>query len=373
MTANLVVHHIGARGETQAFPLLPAFDADVVNVLVDADKSSQAETQAVNSQRSARIITAPVCIAGANGPRAFHHTHCPYGSSLLSIDPAVGDLYVAPRWIDFDYTIKDALATARAEPVDAVTLDEMVAQSDGRIPLPDFLSLDTQGSELEILRGSPRCVASALAIVCEVEFVPLYAGQPLIDDVFAFMRANGFVFCGFSEILSGSYFRAPIGLRGKTCPVTTDALFLKRPDGVTDALELKKLALFALINGHIEFALWALSRVEGATDAFPRLTLESFDEQKAAPAPVDVRARFTARAKPDVAKLLAQSERLTDLLVRHGLGNVAEIQSSNLERIVTHFGLQPPASYHSPQERPANARSTSIGRLFAALATRCGR
>lgn len=61
--------------------------------------------------------------------------------------------------------------------MDGVTLDTLIVDSGGRIPLPDFLSLDTQGSELEILSGSPHATGSALAVVCEVEFLPLYRGQ----------------------------------------------------------------------------------------------------------------------------------------------------------------------------------------------------
>jgi FkbM family methyltransferase len=356
MKTSLVVHHIGARGETQAFPALPEFDEDVINVLVDADKSSGAETRAHNSTRKAQIIIAPFCIAGSNGHRAFHHTNCPYGSSMLSVDPNIGDLYVAPRWIDFDYTLKDALKTIRTETLETVTIDAMVSGSNGRIPPPDFLSLDTQGSELEILTGAPMSVDSALAVVCEVEFVPLYEGQPLAGDVLNFMQAKGFVFCGFSEILHGSYHRAPVGLRGKTCPVTTDALFFKRPERVAESLRRKKLAFFALINGHLEFALWALSGLQdephqpawlrfvdefkAIADGFPKLLLENFNEQKSSPDPAAVRDRFAQRAAGDVDKMRAQSKLLSDLLTQHGLGKVAETQAAHVDWLLSHFHLQ---------------------------------
>jgi hypothetical protein len=361
MQEKLVVHHIGARGETQAFPSLPAFDADVVNVLVDADKSSTHETQKINDHRKAKVIVEPACIAGANGPRTFRHTHSPYGSSLFPIDPAVGDLYVAPHWVDFDYTIKEALSTSRTEVIETITLDAMVAKSGGKIPLPDFLSLDTQGSELEILDGSPQCVVSALGVVCEVEFVSLYDGQPLLGDIFKFMQSNGFVFCGFSEILNGSYYRAPIGLRGRGIPVTTDALFLKRPDEVIENsdLRLRKLAFIALVNGHTEFALWALSYLPekllaekpwptwlvfveefcSIVEKFPRLYLETFDQQKSSPEPDKVRARFAERGRPDFETLKLQSAALNALLLQYGLNAVAELHAANLTHLITHFGL----------------------------------
>ena len=361
MESHLVIHHIGARGETQAFPALPAFDEDVVNILVDADKSSEHETQVSNSHRKARIVTEPACIGGTSGKRTFRHTQGPYASSLLAIDPAVGGLYVAPRWIDYDYTIKDALETARTELIETITIDEMVSRSEGRVPLPDFLSLDTQGNELEILEGAPDSLSNALGVVSEVEFVSLYEGQPLVGDILKFMQSNGFLFCGFFEILNGSYFRAPVGLRGKTCPITTDALFLRSPDRLTDKSpgRLKKLAFFALINGHIEIALWALSYLTHATadveppawtrfvdefkivaDGFPRLIPEDFKQQKLSPLPADVRTRFAIRARSDVGRLMTQSKLLSDLLVKYGLDKVAALQMEQTNWTVTHFALQ---------------------------------
>ncbi len=194
MPRRLAVHHIGARDGTQAFPHLAAFDADIVNILVDADAASAEEIRRPNASRTGEVVVVPACITGTNGPRTFHHSHDPYGSSLLQPDPALGGLYVSAHWLDFDYTVNDALSTSRNEEMDGITLDTLIADSGGRIPFPDFLSLDTQGSELEILSGSPRSTGGALAVVCEVEFLPLYRGQPLFGDVTAFMHAAGFVF-----------------------------------------------------------------------------------------------------------------------------------------------------------------------------------
>lgn len=56
----------------------------------------------------------------------------------------------------------------------------------------DVLKLDLQGFELEALRGLGSKLADTGAILAEVEFVPLYDGQPLFADVDAFLRAAGF-------------------------------------------------------------------------------------------------------------------------------------------------------------------------------------
>jgi len=68
------------------------------------------------------------------------------------------------------------------------TLDRVLA--DAGIGKPDFLKLDTQGYELEILKGAPKALASAQAVLMEVSTISLYEGGPLFHDVLTFMQAH---------------------------------------------------------------------------------------------------------------------------------------------------------------------------------------
>jgi hypothetical protein len=57
----------------------------------------------------------------------------------------------------------------------------------------DFVKVDTQGSELPILKGAGDYLTeSNIGIEVEVEFLPLYQGQPLFADVDIFLRAQGY-------------------------------------------------------------------------------------------------------------------------------------------------------------------------------------
>jgi FkbM family methyltransferase len=69
---------------------------------------------------------------------------------------------------------------------------------------PDVLKVDTQGTELDVLRGAGRLLDNALAVELEVGFVQLYLGQPLFADVDCFMRQQGFTLRG----LRRTYWRA---------------------------------------------------------------------------------------------------------------------------------------------------------------------
>ncbi len=62
-----------------------------------------------------------------------------------------------------------------------------------------YLKLDVQGAELDVLRGSVRLLDQTAVIQCEVEFLPMYKGQPLFAEVDAFLRARGFLLHRLSQ------------------------------------------------------------------------------------------------------------------------------------------------------------------------------
>ncbi|HEX3355987.1 MAG TPA: FkbM family methyltransferase [Tepidisphaeraceae bacterium] len=65
---------------------------------------------------------------------------------------------------------------------------------------PDFVKLDTQGTEYDILaNGFIRHIHDLVGVEIEVEFVELYRGQRLFADVDQFLRANGFALMGLKR------------------------------------------------------------------------------------------------------------------------------------------------------------------------------
>lgn len=56
----------------------------------------------------------------------------------------------------------------------------------------DCLKIDTQGYELEVLKGCPRLLKTLDAVLLEVSLLPVNAGCPLFAEVVAFMTANGY-------------------------------------------------------------------------------------------------------------------------------------------------------------------------------------
>jgi FkbM family methyltransferase len=75
--------------------------------------------------------------------------------------------------------------------VNSISLDTYLESKN--LAYPDIIKLDTQGSELDILKGATKSLDTTCFIDIEVEFNPIYKNQPLFSDVDAFLRAHGFV------------------------------------------------------------------------------------------------------------------------------------------------------------------------------------
>jgi FkbM family methyltransferase len=76
--------------------------------------------------------------------------------------------------------------------VDVCPLDSAVADLGVAITNATLLKIDTQGYELEVLKGGPRTVGLVGAIQLEMSFTPLYTGQPLFPELFAYVEDKGF-------------------------------------------------------------------------------------------------------------------------------------------------------------------------------------
>ncbi len=70
------------------------------------------------------------------------------------------------------------------------TLDESLAGTP--FESPDFIKIDVQGAEKEVIAGGMRSLSRAQVVILEVPIVEEYEGAPLFHDVVGFMAAQGF-------------------------------------------------------------------------------------------------------------------------------------------------------------------------------------
>ncbi|MEI8631921.1 FkbM family methyltransferase [Vibrio sp. PP-XX7] len=75
--------------------------------------------------------------------------------------------------------------------VECDTLDNILKTNNLSL---DYIKLDTQGSELDILKGGILALEKDIfAVEAEVEFNELYQNQPMFADVDSFLRAQRYI------------------------------------------------------------------------------------------------------------------------------------------------------------------------------------
>ena len=152
------------------------------------------------------------------------------------------------------------LEVVEEKPLDVVSLDSFLPAAG--VGVVDFLDLDTQGSELEILDGAQTFLSnSVVALKCEVEFAALYEGQPLFGDVDRFLQRFGFMLFDLTRSrYRRTNFPAHALTRGQL--LWGDALYLR--DHAWFASRGKKMPLFklALLAAHLGFHDYALETID---------------------------------------------------------------------------------------------------------------
>jgi FkbM family methyltransferase len=78
---------------------------------------------------------------------------------------------------------------------DVTGIDEWLQQN--HITDIDFMKLNVQGAELEILKGAEHALESVTGLQVEVSFVESYLGRPFFADIDIFLRAHSFHFFDF--------------------------------------------------------------------------------------------------------------------------------------------------------------------------------
>jgi FkbM family methyltransferase len=66
---------------------------------------------------------------------------------------------------------------------------------------PEFLKLDAQGYEVEILEGYTKDFSACQVIQCELSILPLVPQAPLLSDVVPYLHNRGFVMFDIEEII----------------------------------------------------------------------------------------------------------------------------------------------------------------------------
>ena len=176
---------VGARWGTSGawYRLSPL--AKVVGFEPDAEECARLNRTASPYERFV-----PIALGASRETVTIHVTREPGCSSIYPPDMSVARRYAG----------LDIMTPVRTVTLDTIRLQDWAREEDCTDDIA-FMKLDVQGYELSILQGAGPTLDRCLGLEVEVEFNPLYEGQPLFADVDQFLRARGFALWRLDQLV----------------------------------------------------------------------------------------------------------------------------------------------------------------------------
>ena len=211
--------------------------------------------------------TYPVALSDQAGSVGLYITQLANMSSVLKPDEAVFGRYRKKG--------ADARVVARETvPVDRL---DALAQADGF--RPDVLKVDTQGSELLVLKGAEQALRSVVVAEIEVSFLRRYEDQPVFAEIEAWMNERGFALIELHKLkryraANSLGIRQPLfgGAQRSGQVAYGDAIFVRRREDILAAARQDEGA--SLLKGVLALLAYgkadhAAALLDGGRDTLP--------------------------------------------------------------------------------------------------------
>ena len=142
--------------------------------------------------------------------------------------------------------------------LNADTLNNQLKKAD--VNEVDFIKIDTQGYELPILQGSYDYLDSVIGLEIEVEFIEMYKGQPLFDEVDGFVKSKGF---SLVDLKRSYWKRKGTGntTNKKGQLIFADALYFKTPEQILEISNINQEKIIRSIYIYLAYGYVDLSQV----------------------------------------------------------------------------------------------------------------
>lgn len=268
---RITAHHVGGRDGGGGFRVPQPFRTDLIHVYHEPATDAHGDMALSLQSFGGEGHILPYALADQTGDAVFHICYDPYMSSLLPWSEARAFAETAyQNNSGVDYTA-EMFRTIESGPIGVFRLDGLAEIIDGRVPPPDVLTLDTQGTERAIIAGARGVLDGTVAVRSEVLFDELYEGQDTFASMQSELRDAGFIFIRFENLGGLEPFRFPIGFRGAPMHTQADALFLRPPSFFApEDPQLAKLAFVAHVLGEHAIGFAAMQRfIDAALDEGP--------------------------------------------------------------------------------------------------------
>jgi len=117
----------------------------------------------------------------------------------ITEEPACSSFYKPISEIYKDYSSLKCITPVKESSISCITLDDWCENN--HLDYIDYLKIDVQGAELDVLKGATKVLQSVNILELEVEFNRLYENQCLFHEVDAYLRKQGFVLWKFNNLV----------------------------------------------------------------------------------------------------------------------------------------------------------------------------
>ncbi len=238
---SVVMYDIGARYGIHYLytDLLNLKNFKAIGFEIDENETANLR----ETQKTGMAEVWPYVIAQSKANREIYITKHPSCSSLYPPNEALLS----------QYSSYDFFKIAEIKTVDTISLDEFIEEH--RASQPDFLKIDVQGAEYEVLQGGCSSLQKVLGVFLETQLREIYMGAPLFPDIHVMLSGMGFrlIFCEYNGDLGGEI-------------VEFDAAYVRDVNSLSTQEDVIKSVLFCSIHKNIEFAANLIRRSSLSTD-----------------------------------------------------------------------------------------------------------
>lgn len=272
----LVVLDLGARGAVDDDLLALAPAVSIIGFEPDPEEAARLAALPKGPWRELRIL--PFAIGRARGLATLHVPREPAGASLLPHNAAMIE----------QFGLEALHRTVKKIPIEGLSLDDL--ESEAGICSIDYLKIDIEGAELDVLEGGAKMLANAKVIKVECSFLEQRVGQPLAAEVICWLAERGFDLIDIRAIHHWRRRPLPshpysVGFdfpysRGRIAQA--DLFFLRRHSPDAPGRDIAAATLILAAIGHIDLAMTVLRRCPSGDSWWREQGVDIESELKAA-------------------------------------------------------------------------------------------
>lgn len=159
----------------------------------------------------------------------------------LTRHPGCSSLYPPNQDLLSEYSPHPMFEVINQAQVDTTSLDEFI-QTDNP-PLPDFVKIDTQGAEYDILQGATKALSHVTGVFLEAHLRQMYTGTALFSDIHRMLKDAGFrlIRCANNPNYAGEI-------------LELDVAYVRGIETLATPEKLLSAVLFCVVHDNLKFA-----------------------------------------------------------------------------------------------------------------------